>query len=194
MPEQREFFNARAAGWDAQRATDTVKLAALVARLGLQSGDKVLDVGCGTGVITGLLAAAVGTSGQVLAVDVAEAMLAIAGEKWGHLPQVRLVAADVCLLPPEPRQAVVCLNVYPHFADKAAFIARMREWLLPGGTLTIMHDLSRREVNAIHQTAAVVAEDRLAPAPAVIELLTAAGYQVLDWEDSEVCYFIRATT
>src|SRR5215204_4073367 len=42
---------------------------ALVAAAGVQPGQRVLDVGCGTGYFARLLAGAVGPSGQVVGVD-----------------------------------------------------------------------------------------------------------------------------
>lgn len=45
----REFFGARAAGWDTKFPHDGPAYAAAVRDLGLREGDRVLDAGCGTG-------------------------------------------------------------------------------------------------------------------------------------------------
>jgi demethylmenaquinone methyltransferase/2-methoxy-6-polyprenyl-1,4-benzoquinol methylase len=47
-----------------------------IARLGLRSGDTVLDVGCGTGASLPHLVAAVGSAGRVVAIDQSGGMLA----------------------------------------------------------------------------------------------------------------------
>jgi ubiquinone/menaquinone biosynthesis C-methylase UbiE len=47
----------------------------LVALLDLQAGSRVLDVGCGTGVVTRAIAPLVGPSGRVTGLDVNETML-----------------------------------------------------------------------------------------------------------------------
>jgi len=49
----------------------------LVGRVGLRSGEHVLDVACGTGAVARLAASAVGDGGRVAAVDVNHEMLAV---------------------------------------------------------------------------------------------------------------------
>ena len=66
---------------------------ASVAGLALRSGDRVLDVGCGTGLNFSLLVAAVGGSGEVVGVDASAAMLhqarrRIARCSWGNVSVV----------------------------------------------------------------------------------------------------------
>ena len=71
-------------------------------RVGLTAGDKVLEIGCGTGRNLGHLVAAVGAEGRVYGVDYSEAML---GESGGALPperlaQYRAVASGCCSTQP----------------------------------------------------------------------------------------------
>jgi ubiquinone/menaquinone biosynthesis C-methylase UbiE len=65
-----------------------------VDRLGLDAGECVLDIACGTG--PGVVEAArlVGEDGLVVGVDYAEQMLALAREKVDGLPHVDLRVAD----------------------------------------------------------------------------------------------------
>lgn len=53
----------------------------LLARSEAASGEKVIEIGCGTGAATVPLAKAVGERGEVLGVDIAEPMLAAARER-----------------------------------------------------------------------------------------------------------------
>lgn len=68
--------------------------------LGLRPGDRVLDVGCGTGLNLRPLVAKVGRSGSVVGVDVSESMLRQARRKVRQAgwDQVQLICCDAAQL------------------------------------------------------------------------------------------------
>ena len=59
-------------------------------------GDRVLDVCTGTGALAQLLRRRVGVSGEVVGIDLTEAMLEVARTR---VPEVRFVVGDACALP-----------------------------------------------------------------------------------------------
>lgn len=63
-----------------------------------QPGETAVDLCCGTGDLTGLLARKLGKTGQVWGIDFAEAMLAIARRRYAHWP-IRWHQGDVMQLP-----------------------------------------------------------------------------------------------
>jgi ubiquinone/menaquinone biosynthesis C-methylase UbiE len=76
---------------------------AAIQQLGLKPGDRVFDVGCGTGLNFPLLIAAVGTSGEVVGIDASKAMLERAQararrEGWRNVTTVHGDAATAATL------------------------------------------------------------------------------------------------
>lgn len=102
----------------------------LVAQLAPQSGERILDVGCGTGHLT----AGIALSGaQVLGVDRSTAMIAQA--RW-NFPLLPFETHDVCALPYGEAFDAVFSNAVLHWVqppDTAA--ASMARALKPGGRL-----------------------------------------------------------
>ena len=58
-------------------------------QLDLQSGDRVLDICCGTGASAIPAAIKVGPSGQVIGIDVAESLMQLAQQKCQYEPKIR---------------------------------------------------------------------------------------------------------
>ena len=69
-------------------------LQATLERAQLRQGERVVDIGCGTGASSIALAERVGPSGQVLGVDVSAPMLARAAERLPPGAPVTFVRAD----------------------------------------------------------------------------------------------------
>lgn len=192
MNSQKDFFDRLAQDWDGFREQDDKKLLRLVRLTGIRTRDRVLDIGCGTGVFLPFLREAVGEAGSVTALDFSANMIARAKEKYSYITGVSYVVADV--LEYDPKRAftqITCLNFYPHVKDKAQFFSRMGSFLNKQGTLNIMHDISRAAVNAIHGQSKVVTEDRLPPVNELAKLFTRNGFVVEVTLDTEELYFIR---
>jgi arsenite methyltransferase len=109
-------------------------------RLSLQSGEQVLDLGCGPGLLASDMAAAVGPGGSVDAIDASPSMLALAARRCAGLPQVHLQPADVAALPfgDERFDAAVCAQVYEFVPDIPRALAELRRVLKPGGRAVII--------------------------------------------------------
>jgi len=105
---------------------------------GLRGGPPVLDLGCGSGLVTGRLARA---GLRVVGVDRSEAMLRIARRRCARFgPRVRLVRGDLARLrlPPTAPLAVACGDVVNHLPTRAVVrrvLAAARRSLAPGGVL-----------------------------------------------------------
>src|SRR5262245_12010446 len=115
--------------------------AATVARLPLSPGDAVLDVCCGAGASALPAARAVGPSGSVLGLDLAEPLLALARQRAADLglknASFRAGDATATGLEDGSFDAVVCVFGVFFAADMPAFVAELWRLVRRGGTLAI---------------------------------------------------------
>ena len=194
MNKDMAFFDNCADTWDSIRFTHPQILKQLLTLANIPVSAKVLDVGSGTGVLLPYLHAAVGAEGKITAVDFSEKMLAKAQEKFADLGNVKFCVGDVLEMniPAESIDVVICLNFFPHLhTRKEEFIRKMKSSLKNGGSLIIMHDISRAKVNSIHRDSSVVTEHRLPEAKLVGEMLKACGYKEVTAYEDDTLYFVK---
>lgn len=105
---------------------------------GLQPGERVLDVACGSGVLTRAAWTSVGPGGEVVGCDVSARMVALAQAASSGCRYLRADAQDVDqLLPNEHFDAVLCGLGLMYLPDPEAALAAMRRCLRPGGRLVV---------------------------------------------------------
>lgn len=152
---------------------------AVIAALGLEPGQRVADVGAGSGYFTFRLAEAVGPEGRVYAVDVDEDMLALLRERVAEegASQVEVVSGgyDDARIPAPGVDVILTVNTYHHIEAREAYFARLAQSLKPGGRLAVI-DFDE-PAGFIHRT--FLSSHRMDPE--VIETeLAAAGYRLLE--------------
>ncbi|BBB61987.1 hypothetical protein UNDKW_3714 [Undibacterium sp. KW1] len=108
---------------------------------GIAHGAHVLEPGCGSGEMTLLLAAAVGPSGRVTAMDSDPAQIKAAAEKIAEAGffNVSFVLSDMNNFVPEQIfDAIVGRYFLLYIADPESALARMARWVKPGGALAFL--------------------------------------------------------
>lgn len=103
---------------------------------GISTGQRVLDVACGTGVVAREAAERVGDGGQVSGLDAAPGMLAVAARL---APGVDWREGDACALPyvDASFDAVTCQFGLMFVPDRARAAAEMLRVLVPGGRFAV---------------------------------------------------------
>ena len=124
----------------------------LAARTRDLAPNTVLEVACGTGVVTRALAAALPASCEITATDLNSAMVGHA-ESIGTSQPVTWRQADVLELPYDDASfdVVVCQFSVMFFPDRVAAYGEIRRVLRPGGTFlfNVWNDIERNEFAAV---------------------------------------------
>jgi ubiquinone/menaquinone biosynthesis C-methylase UbiE len=109
-----------------------------------QPGERVLDVACGTGVVTRLASQRVGRTGHVVGLDLNPGMLAVATSRAsGQSPTDAPItwqeaSATKMPLPDGSFDIVYCQLGLQFFPDRLAALREMYRVLVPGGRLGLM--------------------------------------------------------
>lgn len=167
-----------------------------VARLDLSRGAHVLDVACGTGAAALPAAEAVGSGGQVVAVDLAENMLQRGRAKAAArgLNNIEFRLGDMTALgyPDQHFDAVICVFGVFFVADMKALVAELWRMVKPSGKLAIttwgprtfepMYSRWNEAVRAerVDLYAAFNPWDRMTEPGAVAQLFNEAGIVAVD--------------
>lgn len=111
----------------------------LVAAADLRAGERVLDVACGTGIVTRLAAERVGPTGTVAGLDLNPGMLAVARATAPADPPVEWheASAEAVPLPHAAFDVVLCSMGLQFMGDRVAALGEMRRVLAPGGRVLV---------------------------------------------------------
>ncbi|CAB4015522.1 Hypothetical predicted protein [Paramuricea clavata] len=112
--------------------------------LNLSPGDKVLDMGCGTGQVTKYVADIVGSDGEVVGIDPDAARIKIADDKYKEVSHLQFhVGSSVIGFPHDNEPyydahlSTTAFHWFPH-DQKKLYIQKAYQSMKPGGKLAIM--------------------------------------------------------
>jgi len=193
----KEYFDNSASTWDKKFLTPKLStfLEKLVPQFQLKSGQNILDVGTGTGVLIPYLVKAVGSDGTVTAVDYSEKMVQICKTKHSHIKNVKINVGNIeeDTFTPESFDAVVCFGVFPHLDHKQKTLQNINHALKPNGKLVIAHALSSEELKVHHKKASKhVAHSMLPNKTEMTKLLEQTGFSKISIKDEPGMYLCIA--
>jgi len=166
-------------------------------------GERILDLGCGGGATSRMLAEAVGPEGRVTGIDISPDLIAIARGRGAGLMQLDFVEADAERhgFATAAYDALFSRLGCMFFDDAHAAFVNLRTALAPGARAVLLVFRSPAENPWAAVPAAAVAEligppepqppDAPGPfgwqAPEIFEpILAGAGFTVIEWEPFEV--------
>jgi SAM-dependent methyltransferase len=166
---------------------------ALLDRARLAPGERVLDIACGTGLVTLAAAEAVGRSGEVVGVDLSGGMVDAARERAGTrgATNARFARMDAerLALPDAAFDVALCSLGLMYLADPEVGLAEMLRVLRPGGraVIAVWGEAARCGWSAVFRIVdAEVASDvcplffRFGQPGVLARLFTDAGFEAID--------------
>lgn len=113
---------------------------AIVTAIGLRAGQRVADIGAGTGLFIPLFAAAVGPEGKVFAVDIAPSLVAHMEQRFKDDQRVEVIQSEErsTLLPAASVDVVFSSDTYHHFTYYEDMLESIHRALRAGGTMIVL--------------------------------------------------------
>lgn len=144
-----DFFDKMAEHWDEQTIRRESAICDILDKGGVVSGAKVLDIGCGTGV---LFADYIKRDvASVLGVDISKDMLKHAKANYNDSRITLLCENAETMVLDEKFDCIMVHNAFPHFMHPEMLLKNLSSFLAPNGRLTVAHSLSRAEIDKCHE-------------------------------------------
>lgn len=114
----------------------------VVEHLLVSPGQRVADIGAGTGYFLPYLSRAVGEEGRVLALDVEPAMVKHLEQRIEEAQMKNVSAARVApddpALPSRSVDRILTVNTWHHISGRVAYAAKLEQALQPGGSVLVV--------------------------------------------------------
>ena len=184
----QDFFDQRAENWDNHVHNDHDRIAAILRLTSLKKGQRVLDIGCGTGVLVPHILPYEPADYQ--AIDVSEKMIALARQKAADKP-VLFHCGDILDFSAAGFDWAIVFNAYPHLLEPEKLAAKLHQLLADGGRMVIAHDHSRQIINHRHSGPAGQSTISRSLRSATEEAAAFAPYFAIDiLADTPDCYIV----
>ncbi len=183
--KQIQYFDSLAPLWGKERVFSDEKLAMIFSKVHIEKGTRVLDVGCGSGVIDGYLL----KKGAVIdALDISPKMIEEARKKKENAG-VNYFVSDFYAYKGKDYDTLIVFDAYPHFKNPKKFASHAKKCLKKGGSLWIVFDASKESINECHAgTPNGISRQLLSP---LEEAKQFSSFNVHHYEEGPNCYYLE---
>jgi demethylmenaquinone methyltransferase/2-methoxy-6-polyprenyl-1,4-benzoquinol methylase len=199
---RKQFFNDQAENWlelwyknpETGRYDKHEKdFERLFSLLLLKPGDRVLDTGCGTGVLAPFILERITSTGILYELDFAEKMIEV-NRNLHNQENIRFIIADAENTPLEDASCnvIICFSCFPHFHDKEKAMMRLSRILKPCGVFAVSHFESSDGIKKHHGSCHPVMHDHLPDEVAMRSLFQKVGLKIETFIDEPGFYYILA--
>ena len=165
----------------------------LFSLLPLKRGDRVLDVGCGSGVLVPSILERITSTGILYELDFADKMIET-NRSLHEGDNIRFILADAENVPLDDASCdvVICFSCFPHFHDKEKAMTTLSRILKPRGIFAVSHFDSSEGINKHHGSCHAVMHDHLPDEAAMRALLQTEALDIDVFIDEPGFYCILA--
>jgi ubiquinone/menaquinone biosynthesis C-methylase UbiE len=150
-----------------------------LALMKLKPGERVLDLGCGAGWASRLLAEQVGKDGQVVGLDVSDEMIRRARAGSKDHDNIMFVVGSAQQIPWQENffNKVLSVESFYYYGDQGGALDELRRVLAPGGELYILINLYKDNHYSLRWVEELQVPVQAKSEKEYVELLKAHGYE-----------------
>lgn len=151
----KNFFNKKAFSWDETTNHNLLLIEQLINKIDFNETDKILDVGCGTGVLEPFLLNK--SNNKITAIDISENMIQIAKSK---IENVNFICADFYTFNCSDKfDKIIFFDSYPHLIDKEKLLAMILLHTKIDSEVIIIHDIGKERLKKVHSEHANISKE-----------------------------------
>jgi len=126
---------------ESERRLEGLQVTRVIESLNVKPGQRIADIGAGSGVFTRPLAKKAGDKGMVYAIDIDQELLkhvekTAQEQKLANVKTILATEADPKL--PEPVDLMVIIDTLHHIGNQAAYLKGLKKYLKPDGRIAIL--------------------------------------------------------